>query len=136
MTALWARAACATMGHPAKTVLIVDDSAAIRYELREELILHGFTVCAEAENGRKAIDQARSNHPRLIILDLSMPIMNGLDSAPELRKILPDTPIILYTAFADAVSTLDVRAKGVTTILAKTEPLATLIALAEKLVQA
>ena len=124
------------MGQPSKTVLIVDDSAAIRHEIREELTLHGFAVCAEAENGRQAIDQARSNHPRLIILDLSMPVMNGLDSAPELRKVLPNTPIILYTAFADAVSTFDVRAKGVTTILAKSEPLTALIALAEKLLQA
>ena len=134
MTALGG--AYATMGQSSKTVLIVDDSAAIRDELREEFTLHGFTVCAEAENGRQAIEQARDNHPRLIILDLSMPLMNGLDSAPELRKILPDSPIILYTAFADAVSTFDVRAKGVTTILAKSEPLATLIAIAEKLLQA
>lgn len=64
-----------------------------------------------------------------------MPVMNGLDSAPELRKTLPDTPIILYTVFADAVSILDVRAKGVTAILAKNEPLATVIAVAEKLIQ-
>ncbi len=120
----------------AKTVLIADDSAAIRHELREEFTLHGFRVCAEAENGRQAIDQARSNRPQLIILDLSMPVMSGLDSAPELRKILPDTPIILYTVFADAVSILNVRTKGVTAVLAKSEPLASLIALAEKLLQA
>ena len=123
------------MGYPSKTVLIADDSAAIRRELRDEFTLHGFTVCAEAENGREALEQARNNRPRLIILDVSMPVMNGLDVAPELRKILPDTPIILYTAFADAVSTLDTRAKGVTMVLAKTEPLSLLIAQALKLVQ-
>jgi CheY-like chemotaxis protein len=124
------------MGQPSKTILIVDDSAAIRQELREEFTLHGYTVCAEAENGRQAIDQARRHHPSLIILDLSMPVMNGLDSAPVLRLILPDAPIILYTAFADAVSTLDVRAKGVTIILAKSEPLASLIAIADRLLPA
>lgn len=123
------------MGQIAKTVLIVDDSAAIRHELREEFTLHGLAVCAEAENGRQAIDQARTNQPGLIILDLSMPIMNGLDSAPELRKILPDTPIVLYTAYADAVSPADVKRKGITTILAKSEPLDTLVALAKKLLQ-
>lgn len=119
-----------------KTVLIVDDSAAIRQELREEFSFHGFSVCAEAENGRQAIDLARTNHPRLIILDLAMPVMNGLDCAPELRKILPNTPIVLYTAFADAVTTADVKRRGVTTLLAKSEPLDHLIALAEKLLQA
>jgi DNA-binding NarL/FixJ family response regulator len=126
----------ATEGRSAKTVLIVDDSAAIRDELREEFTLNGFTVCAEAENGHQAIDLARSHRPRLIVLDLSMPVMNGLESAPELRKTLPDTPIILYTVFADAVSILDVRAKGVTAILAKNEPLAALIAVADRLLQA
>jgi DNA-binding NarL/FixJ family response regulator len=130
------RAAWSGMGQPSKTVLIVDDSAAIRQELREEFALHGFTVCAEAENGRHAIEQARNNHPQLVILDLSMPVMNGLDCAPELRELLPNTPIILYTAFADALSSLDIRASGVTTTLAKSEPLAALIAVAEKLLQA
>lgn len=121
------------MGQPPKTILIVDDSAAIRQELREEFTLHGYTVCAEAENGRQAIELARQHHPRLIILDLSMPVLNGLDSDPMLRKILPETPIILYTAFADAVSTLDLGANGVTTIFAKSEPLVSLIALADRL---
>lgn len=124
------------MPETAKTVLIVDDCAAIRQELREEFILHGFTVCAEAENGRQAIVEALSNRPRLVILDLAMPVMNGLDSAPELRKILPDTPIVLYTAFADAVTPEGLKHKGVTAIVAKSEPLAHLIATAEKLLHA
>lgn len=123
------------MGHNSKTVLIVDDSAAIRQELRQEFTLHGFTVCAEAENGRNAIEQALSKQPHLVILDVAMPVMNGLECAPELRRLLPDTPIILYTSFADALSPLDIRAKGVTTVLAKSEPLASLIALADKLLQ-
>jgi CheY-like chemotaxis protein len=129
------RVADSAMEQSGRTVLIVDDSSSIRDELRQEFTLHGF-VCAEAENGRVAIDQARSNRPRLIVLDLSMPVMNGLDTAPELRKVLPDTPIILYTAYADAASVLDVRGRGVTAILAKNEPLAILIALAKKLIEA
>jgi DNA-binding NtrC family response regulator len=118
-----------------KTVLIVDDSSSIRDELRQEFTLHGF-ACAEAENGRVAIDRARTSRPGLIVLDLSMPIMNGLDTAPELRKVLPDTPIILYTAYGDAASVLDMHGRGVTAILAKTEPLDILVALAKKLMEA
>lgn len=124
------------IGQPAKTVLVVDDNALIRQELREEFTVNGFTVCAEADNGRVAIEQARGKRPRLIVLDLSMPVMNGLACAPELRKILPDTPIILYTAYADALSSIDVSANGVTRIFAKSEPLPALIALADKLVRA
>jgi len=124
-----------TMGQPSRTVLIVDDSAAIRSELSEEFTRCGFAVCGEAENGRQAIDKVGLCRPDLVILDLSMPVMNGLDAAPELRKIAPEMPIILYTAFADAVSASDLKARGVTLTLPKSEPLETLIAKAKELLQ-
>jgi DNA-binding NarL/FixJ family response regulator len=123
------------MGQTSRTVLIVDDSAEIRTELREEFTRGGFTVCAEAENGCQAIERARQYRPDLIILDLSMPLMNGLEAAPELRKIDPETPIILYTAFADAVSASDLKANGVDITLSKSDPLEVLIATADRLVQ-
>lgn len=122
------------MGHATKSVLIVDDSPAIRYELRQEFTAHGFT-CAEAENGFEAIERARTNHPGVIVLDLSMPVMNGLQSAPKLRQLLPRTPIILYTSFADALSPADVHATAVTAVFAKSEALAGLIELADKLLR-
>ncbi len=120
---------------PSRTVLIVDDSAEIRRELCEEFTRSGFIVCAEAENGCQAIEMAREYRPDLIILDLSMPLMNGLQAAPELRKIAPETAILLYTAFADAVSASDLKANGVDLTLSKSEPLEALIATAERLVQ-
>jgi len=119
-----------------KTVLIVDDSAAIRRELRDEFTRRGFTICAEAENGREAIEKTQQFRPSLIILDLSMPVMNGLDAAPELRKIAPETPIILYTGFADAVSASQLKATAITVTLPKTEPLETLVVTAEALFRA
>jgi CheY-like chemotaxis protein len=76
---------------------MVDDNPAIRSEIR-----HGF-LCLNAENGRQAIEQVLEILPDLIILDLSMPVMNGLDATPELKKILPDCPIILYTLLADTL---------------------------------
>lgn len=121
------------MVETAKTVLIVDDSAAIRRELREEFIRSGFGSCTEAENGREAIERVRACHPDLIILDLSMPVMNGLEAAPRLRELLPQVPIILYTAFADAVSDADLHTCGVTAVLPKSYPLESLIAKAEEL---
>jgi CheY-like chemotaxis protein len=97
-----------------KKVLIVDDNPAIQSEIHQELNRHGF-LCSNAENGRQAIEQVLEILPDLIILDLSMPVMNGLDAAPELKKILPDCPIILYTLFADTlVQSSDVEARGIT----------------------
>ena len=59
----------------------------------------GFDSCVHAENGVEALVEAERVKPSAIILDLSMPIMNGLEAAPRLRRILPETPIILYTLY-------------------------------------
>jgi two-component system autoinducer 1 sensor kinase/phosphatase LuxN len=63
--------------------------------LQPAFLSDGFKTCIEAENGKEAIGVAKQNKPDVIVLDLSMPVMNGLQSAPELRKVLPQTPIIL-----------------------------------------
>ena len=77
----------------AKTILIVDDNAYIRLALcglfkRES----DFEVCGEAENGKEAIAEALELRPDLIVLDLSMPVMNGLDAARELKRLMPTVP--------------------------------------------
>jgi CheY-like chemotaxis protein len=114
-----------------KKVLIVDDNRAIRSEIRQEFTRHGF-ICSDVENGRQAIEQVLEILPDLIILDLSMPVMNGLDAAPELRKILPDCPIILHTLFADTLIQSDVEARGITCVVAKDSSLDPLIDRANK----
>ncbi len=70
----------------AKTILIVDDNAYIRMSLCEQFKREAdFEICGEAENGKEAIARALELHPDLIVLDLSMPVMNGLDAARELK---------------------------------------------------
>jgi YesN/AraC family two-component response regulator len=53
-------------------------------------------MCGEAENGREAIEKAQQSHPDLIVLDLSMPVMNGLDAARVLKRLMPTLPLIMY----------------------------------------
>ena len=110
-----------------KTVLVVDDNAAIRKTLATAFLSDGFKTCSEAENGKEAIDVAKQNKPDVIVLDLSMPVMNGLLSAPELRKLLPQTPIILFTLYGQNLSQTEASKLGINLVLEKTEPLATLI---------
>jgi CheY-like chemotaxis protein len=85
-----------------KTVLVADDSGIIRRLLcrmleREE----GYSLCAEASNGEEAIALAVIHKPDLIVLDVSMPVMDGLRAAKKLKQILPEVPILLFTQHAD-----------------------------------
>ena len=109
------------MPAPPRTVLLVDDSASVRQILSYALQKAGFSICAEAGDGAEAIALARVHRPDLIILDLAMPVMNGLEAAPELRSVLPNTPIILFTLYADVMLTRDAIAVGITSILPKSD---------------
>jgi len=116
-----------------KTVLVVDDNSAIRKKLATAFLSDGFKTCAEAKDGREAIELAQRIKPDVITLDLSMPRMNGLQAASELRKISPNIPIILFTLYGETLSKTEVVKTGVSLVLSKTEPLSTLIEKAHEL---
>jgi CheY-like chemotaxis protein len=85
----------------AKTILVADDSPMIRKMLcRMFEAEDDYDICAEATNGQEAIDLALKHRPDLIILDISMPVLNGLAAARELKKLMPDVSIILFTQYA------------------------------------
>ena len=116
-----------------KTVLVVDDNAAIRKKLAAAFLSDGFKSCAEANNGREGVELARRIKPDIVTLDLSMPHMNGLEAAAEMRKFFPDTPIILFTLYGDSLSKLATATSGVSLVVSKTEPLSMLIQKAHEL---
>jgi DNA-binding NarL/FixJ family response regulator len=79
-------------------ILIADDQEVVTKALRTILECEArFTVCGVATNGPEALIKARELRPDLVILDLAMPVMNGLDAAREIAKIQPNTPVLLYT---------------------------------------
>jgi CheY-like chemotaxis protein len=110
-----------------RTVLVVDDNPGIRRAVCQAFLSDGFGVCGEANNGQEALDLAKRLQPDLVILDLSMPVMNGLQAAPELRKIVPNTPIILLTLYGDQLRTERPAIIGVDLVASKTEPLPEII---------
>jgi two-component system, chemotaxis family, chemotaxis protein CheY len=110
-----------------KTVLIVDDNAVIRKLIAEAFMSDGFQTCVGAENGKHALEPATQLKPDLVTLDLSMPIMNGLLAASEMRKILPSAPIILFSMYGDTLSKTDVSGAGISLVLSKGTPLSRLL---------
>jgi len=90
-----------------KRVLVADDNPMIRKMLCRMLEEQAhYEVCAEAANGADAIELAKRELPDLIIMDVSMPIMNGIAAARELKKLFPHVPIILFTQHADVARRL------------------------------
>ncbi len=102
-----------------RTVLLVGDNATIRQILCGLFESAGFCICAEAANGAEAIEQAAKYQPDLIVLDLSMPVLNGLETAKVLRKTLPPTPIILFTMYAGSILKKEALAAGISSVVSK-----------------
>jgi two-component system, NarL family, response regulator NreC len=110
-----------------KRILVVDDSAPIRGIVREFIESRpGIKVCGEARDGMEAVEKGASLKPDLIILDFSMPRINGLQAALMLREIAPGTPIILFTIYKDPVLSRLARNAGVTSVISKTDQLSAL----------
>ena len=101
-------------------VLIADDDAQIRRLIRLQVEAHpGWFVGAEAEDGLSAVQRVRSCQPDLIILDLAMPRMNGLNAARQISQEFPGIPILLHTLYHSPILELEARKCGVQHILAK-----------------
>jgi two-component system response regulator NreC len=78
-------------------VLLADDHSLIRQALRSLLEKQGFQVVSEASDGQEALRSVEKTQPNVAILDISMPILNGMDAARELLKSSPKTRVILLT---------------------------------------
>ena len=78
-------------------LLLADDHALVRQGLKAFLERQEFQVVSDASNGQEALRMAAKTHPDVAILDISMPVLNGIDAARELKKSLPRTSVILLT---------------------------------------
>jgi DNA-binding NarL/FixJ family response regulator len=85
---------------PPIRVLLVDDAADLRVLLKLVLELDAeFVVVAEAANGEEAVRLSQEHQPDLIVLDVAMPVMDGLDALQQLRQVSPSTKVVMYSAY-------------------------------------
>ena len=102
------------------TILIADDSIFIRKALCNIFEREAdFDVCGQAENGKEAIEKAKRLHPDLIVLDLSMPVMNGLDAPRVLKRMMPEVPVIMFSEYSGTSTEKEACSAGVWALVSK-----------------
>ena len=90
-----------------KTVLIVDDAAFMRMMIRDILTKNGYEVVGEAENGGRAIEKYKELLPDLVIMDITMPEVNGIEAVREIRKLNPDSQVIMCWAMGQQAMVIE-----------------------------
>jgi len=103
-------------------ILIADDNALVRkalYQLFEEQ--EGWSVCGEAQDGYEAVERAKQSRPDLIVLDLSMPHLSGLQAASRISALLPGTPMIMLTLYDSALVHTEAKKVGILQVIPKTD---------------
>jgi DNA-binding NarL/FixJ family response regulator len=102
-------------------ILIADDHAGVRKMLKMLVEAQaGWEVCGEAGNGVEAVAKAAELQPDLIVLDLAMPVMDGIRAAREISAAMPSVPILMHTLHYSAALELEAKKVGVRRVVAKT----------------
>ena len=107
-------------------ILLADDHPIVREGLRALLEREGFDVQAEAADGREAVRLARDLSPHVALLDLVMPLLNGLDAAREIRRASPRTKRILLTMYTEDSYVIEAIRAGINGYVLKTQAVADL----------
>ena len=104
-----------------KRILIADDNESVMRAVRASLKSPTWEICGEAVDGVEAVAKAAELHPDLIILDLAMPRMDGLDAAREIHRLMPSIPIVIHTLYRSALDLTTASKYGVRKVVDKTE---------------
>jgi DNA-binding NarL/FixJ family response regulator len=106
----------------ATRILIADDHEMMRRVLRNLINSHvGWQVCAEAKNGSEAVAQVKEQHPDLVVLDLTMPVMDGMRAAREIKKSTPDMRMIMFTLHASPEIEEQAKSAGIRRVVSKAQ---------------
>jgi two-component system, chemotaxis family, chemotaxis protein CheY len=120
-------------GAGGKRILVVDDSEAVREVIRTFLENTGFEVCGEAGDGVEAVEKATKLKPNLIVLDLSMPGMNGVEAAAALGQLMPEVPVVVLTMYGDLLGEAMAAGLAVKAVVGKADGMLKLVECVQRL---
>lgn len=102
-----------------RKVLLVDDSPMIQNLLAKTLEKNGYEVCGRAKNGREGVELYKSLQPDLVFMDITMPIMDGLEAAGNIKAFNPQSKIIMLSAMGDEEVVEQAHSLGIDIFLKK-----------------
>ncbi|HXG51693.1 MAG TPA: response regulator transcription factor [candidate division Zixibacteria bacterium] len=111
----------------AHRVLLADDHLVVREGLKNLLVQEGFEIAAEVSDGRQAIEAAHRLHPDVALIDISMPLLNGIDAARQIRTVSPQTKTILLTMYKEEQYVMEALRSGVKGYVLKTQAASELV---------
>jgi DNA-binding NarL/FixJ family response regulator len=115
-------------GHARPRVLLAEDNAAMRQTLRDLLEDEGFEVVGEAVDGVEAVALAQTVVPDVVLMDLRMPRLNGLEATQAIKQVVPQVRVLVLSAYADAGLSQDAQAAGADGYVVKGSPYEALLA--------
>lgn len=102
-----------------KSVLIVDDAAFMRLSLKMLLEKNNYTVVGEAENGLEALQKYKDCKPDIVTMDITMPIMTGIESLKEIIKFDPSANVVMISAMGQETHVKEAIVSGAKTFILK-----------------
>ena len=95
----------------AKNILICDDAAFMRMMIKDILTKNGYNVAGEAENGMKAVEKFKEVNPDLVLMDITMPEMDGIQALKEIKKLDGGAKVIMCSAMGQVIESIQAGAK-------------------------
>jgi len=103
----------------AKGILVVDDASFMRMMIKDILTKNGFEVAGEAENGAKAVEKFKELEPELVIMDITMPEMDGIQAVKEIKGIDSNAKIVMCSAMGQQAMVIEAIQAGAKDFIVK-----------------
>lgn len=102
-----------------KGILLVDDAAFMRMMIKDILVKNGYDVLGEAENGAKAIEKYKELKPNLVVMDITMPEVDGIQAVKEIKKYDPSANVIMCSAMGQQAMVIEAIQSGAKDFIVK-----------------
>ena len=103
----------------AKSILICDDAAFMRMMIKDILVKNGYNIAGEAENGAKAVEKYQETKPDLVLMDITMPEMDGIQALKKIKAIDPNASVVMCSAMGQQAMVIESIQSGARDFIVK-----------------